>query len=243
MKKLDQLAIEEAPRRACTPEPHGALARLFERDRLALARAAAVLEANARIVNLINALTLNETVGGGGTVKDTASLTQQTASYGSGALPSVSIAGSYSTAAASTTAVVTASAGATLTADAWYLAQRTVAATTYDNLTLYGSLTDAEGNTLNFKTVQRVLLVHANPTGSNPIQVGPQNQTNAWGGAANTPWPGGVGATVYDEVYWKLDLVNPWGWTVDHATPADVLGIYNPNAGSVTYAVWILGTQ
>ncbi len=187
----------------------------------------------------LNALAVSEQVAGGGKVSDSNTLISQIVNYGSGVLPSGNITFGFGTGAGTV-----GTNGASGNANAWYAAQRTVAATTADNLTLYGSLTDAEGATLNFKYIRRILIYIISPDGIKSLYVGPRGISSAWGGAANMPWPGGATSVVYEQVWWKWDIVHPFaGWTVDHTTPADVLGIYNPGATSVTYAIWIIGEQ
>lgn len=185
----------------------------------------------------INSLSTSVQVAGGGKVQDNTSLVSQTANFGTGALPSKNLAFTYGTGA-------NANAPAQINANCWYLNQRTVAATTADNLTLYGSLTDAEGATLNFKFIRYVLIIIVSPDGTKYLNIGPRGVSNAWGGAANMPWPGGATSVVYDQCWWTWEICQPFaGYTVDHTTPADVLGIYNGSAESVTYAVWLIGEQ
>jgi hypothetical protein len=187
-------------------------------------------------VSLTN-LTATFNFQGSGTVTDPVSGTKQPVGFGSGPLPSRNMTFNYGTGA-------NANAPAQVNANAWYCEPVTIAATSFGNLTLYGSLTDAQGNTLNFKYIRYIFIGIVGANGTLSFYVGPQNQTHAWGGAANMPWPGGVGATVYEQVWNTWELTHPFaGYTVDHTTPADVLGLYNPGAGSITLGVWIIGEQ
>lgn len=172
----------------------------------------------------------------GGKVADPTSGVNQPVSFGSGPLPSRNMTFSYGTGA-------NANAPAQVNANCWYCEEVTISATSYGNLTLYGSLTDAEGNTLNFKYVRYLFIGIQNANGTLSFYVGPQNQSNAWYGA-NSPWPGGTGATVYEQIWNTWEVSHPFaGYTVDHTTPKDVLGLYNPGSGSITLGVWIIGEE
>jgi hypothetical protein len=179
----------------------------------------------------INTLNARETISVSGQLADTSTGNNQPAAYGSGPLPLVSTVWVFGTGA-------NAQAPAQIYSDNWYMAQRTVTTITYDNIPLYGSLTNFEG-TINFALIKRFDVIIPTPSATTPLLVGPQNQSHAWGGSA-TPWPGGTGATIYDDCHWWLRNTNPWGWTVT-SSPASVLPVYNPNAGSMTYAIWLLG--
>lgn len=185
-----------------------------------------------------NGLAIRETINVAGSLSDSVSGTSQTVQYGAGSLPSLTTIWEYGTGA-------NASAPAVINADCWYLPDpETISATSYWNVTLYNSVDDAEGNVLDFAHINRIDLIVNNPTGSNPVNIGPQNQTHAWGGAANTPWPGGTGATVYDQTFWHYRNTHPFtGFAVDHTTPADVLPIYNPESSSVTVTLWLIGQE
>lgn len=182
----------------------------------------------------INTLQLRETIAVVGQIGDTTTGSQQSAQYGQAPLLNISTVWNFGTG-------TNTNAPAQIYADVWYLASRTLAGTTYDSLTLWNSLKDFEGNPINLTLVKRVQMTLAVPAGNNPLYIGPQNQTHAWG-SANTPWPGGVGATVYDSVVWDWRTTNPWGWAVA-SSPASVLPVYNPNATPQTYTIWIFGDE
>lgn len=168
-------------------------------------------------------LTVEERMVGGGRLVDTATGLQQAAVFGQGVFPSRTWRLGYGTGSGQ--------------GNQWYLARRTVNATTADNLDLAGVLTNLTG-TITFSHIKRLLLRIVSPDGTKKLQVGPRNQANAWQG----PW-GGTGATVYEEVVEELDKKNQFGGWAVTAGSADVLGIYNPGATAVTYAIWIIGRQ
>lgn len=115
--------------------------------------------------------------------------------------------------------------------------QRTVAATTSDDLDLAGSLTNAFGETITFTAVKLIIVSIDSPDGTKSLRVGPQNGTNPWQG----PF-GGTTAAIYLTVYEWLALCNSFsGYGTITAGSADTLRIYNPGAGSVTYNIVILG--
>jgi hypothetical protein len=119
-------------------------------------------------------------------------------------------------------------------AEAWWHDERTVAATTADNIDLAGSLTGPFGVTVTALKIKWIILAIDTPDGIKTIRVGPRGVSNAFQG----PW-GGTGATVYQDVTHHLPLFEPFtGWTVTAGT-GDILGIYNPSAVSVTYRIWI----
>lgn len=180
----------------------------------------------------IDTLNVREVVSASGQLADSGTGNNQPAAFGSGPLPSVSTVWVFGTGA-------NASAPAQIYSDNWYQAKRTVAGSgTYDAVTLAGSLTNFEG-TVTFAKIKRFDIIIVSPTSTTPLLVGPQAQSNAWGGAG-TPWPGGTGATIYNDCHWWLRNTNPWGWTVT-ASPASVLPVFNNNAGSMTYSIWLLG--
>lgn len=170
-------------------------------------------------------LSVGERPAGGGILSDSTLLVQQAASYGAGVLPELSLALENGTGANQ--------------ANIWYLAKRTLAATTYDLLDLAGGLTAFNGSTITFTKIKRVLVAIDSPDGTKRVRVGPQDQSNPWPG----PW-GGTGPTVYADVLWKFDVVNPFaaGWAVTAGT-GDVFPVYNPGGSSVDYIIWLLGVQ
>lgn len=169
-------------------------------------------------------LSIGERVSGGGRIVDDAVNTQQTISPGVTPAPSQVFNLSFGTASGQ--------------ANQWYAAQRTVAATTADNLDLSGVLVNPVSGTVTLTAVKRVLVQIVSPNGTKSLRVGPQNVSNAWQG----PW-GGTGATVYETVYESFDIKNQFGgWAVTAGT-GDILGIYNPSLTSVTYFIWIIGVQ
>lgn len=166
--------------------------------------------------------TVAERTIGGGQIADPDTLQQQPAAYGFGVLPDLTLSLPQGTGSGQ--------------AQKWYLARRTLASTATDLLDLAGGLTDFQGNPITFSAVKRVLVAVVDPSAAKSVRVGPQGAANAWQG-----WWGGVTSPVYDTVFWKLDQINPYsGWTVTAGT-GDILAVYNPSAGSVTYAVWIIG--
>jgi hypothetical protein len=117
-----------------------------------------------------------------------------------------------------------------------YYASRTVATVTADNLDLAGSLADGLGNTITFTSLKLMLFAVLEPDGTDTLRIGPRNQSNPFQG----PW-GGTGATVYQDVTHHWYAYAPVaGWTVTAGT-GDILGVYNPSAGSVTYSVLLVG--
>lgn len=121
-------------------------------------------------------------------------------------------------------------------ANALYFDQRTVLTTANDDLDLSGVLA-TQGIPLVFTSIKYVLIAISAPDGTQKLNVGPKGVTNAWAG----PWVGGVGATVYEEVWDWRDWSNPYsGWTVTAGT-GDILRINNPSAVTVTYIPLIVG--
>lgn len=157
-----------------------------------------------------------------GKLADATELSQVTAQYGQGVLPSLDVS-------------LTSGTGSGKAND-WHLGQRTLAATTFDLIDLAGGLTNYRGTALTFTKIKRILVALTSPDGTAKLRVGPQNQSNPWAG----PW-GGSGATVYQDVLHSLDLWHPYaGWTVT-AGSADIFPVYNPGGSSVTYSLWVIG--
>lgn len=171
---------------------------------------------------MASALRVNEKVLGGGVIQDTTSLQSQAAAYGRGVLPARGVTFTHGTGNSQ--------------ANLWYLAQRTLAATTFDLIDLAGSLTGYNGATLTFTKLKRAYISIVSPDGTKSLRVGPQNQSNA----AALGW-GGTGATVYHTTLTDFELIHPYGgWTITAGT-GDIFPVYNPGAGDVTYAIWFLG--
>jgi hypothetical protein len=111
---------------------------------------------------------------------------------------------------------------------------RAVAATTADNLNL--STLSMGGQTLSLTKVKYVLVAISAPDGTKSLRVGPRGVSNA-----AQLWAGGTAAGNYETVITDREWKNPYaGWDVTAST-ADILGIYNPGAGSVTYSVVVIG--
>jgi hypothetical protein len=168
------------------------------------------------------AIKTDDRISGSGTYRDSTNALQQMASFGSGILPSVRQQYSYGT--------------GDNQVNKWYLARRTLAATTYDNLNLTSGLATM-GVTQAFTALKRVLIAIIDPDGTKALQVGPQNQTHA-----NQLWFAGVTANFYETLYTSILKDRPiTGWSVSSGS-TDVLSIYNPTANPITYAIWLLGT-
>ena len=118
-----------------------------------------------------------------------------------------------------------------------YIAQRTVAAGSDDNLDLSGSLKSPVGDTIAFTKIKLCVISIVSPDGTKSLRVGPNGVSNAFQG----PW-GAVTANVYNTITNFDCIVNEpiAGYTVTDGT-GDILPIHNPGAGSVTYNVIILG--
>jgi hypothetical protein len=177
----------------------------------------------------VNALNLRETVSVSGSIADTVTGANQPAAYGSGPLPQVSTVWVFGTGANT-------QAPAQIYSDQWYMAARSVAATTADNLTFNNSVLNFEGGYVNFANIKRLDIILNTPAATNvSFFVGPQGVSNAaqlWFQAKTTDF--------YDTVIWWLRQVNPWGWTITTST-ADVLGILNESTTTQVYTVWALG--
>lgn len=115
--------------------------------------------------------------------------------------------------------------------------QRSVGAGLNDNLDLAGALTNDLGEAFVLTKVKLLLVSIAAPDGTKKLRVGPQGITNAV--QLNF---GGVTAACYKEITnFDLLVYEPVaGYTVTAGT-ADLLGINNPGAGSVTYNILIAG--
>jgi hypothetical protein len=122
-------------------------------------------------------------------------------------------------------------------ADKLYVAQRTIAASSSENLDLVGVLTDPLGASLTFVKVKAILVI-ASSANTNNLVVGATG-TNAFVGpfvdatdGLSIP-PGGA-----------VMITHPGaGWSVT-ATTADLLKVANGGAGTgVTYKIIIIGTS
>jgi hypothetical protein len=113
--------------------------------------------------------------------------------------------------------------------------QRTIAASSTDDLDLYGGLTNSFGTTINFTSIKGIIVVAASTNTNDVIIGGDSNALVQWVGAANDTVvvkPGGMFA-----------LVNPSanGYAVTDST-GDILQIANSSSGSsVVYDIILLG--
>lgn len=118
----------------------------------------------------------------------------------------------------------------------WYYASRTVATVTADNLDLSGSLTDGLGNTISATKLKLLVVAISSPDGTKSLRVGPRGVSNAaqlnYGGVASTDY---ISTTTWHVLYEPVA-----GFTITAST-GDILGIYNPGAGSVTYSILMAG--
>lgn len=119
-------------------------------------------------------------------------------------------------------------------ANAFYVATRTVTATTADNLNL--SSLSLGGTTFSLTKVKYVLIAISAPDGTKSLRVGPRGVSNA-----AQLWAGGTASGNYETVYTYREWIEPYTGYAVTASTADILGIYNPGAGSVTYGVVIIG--
>jgi hypothetical protein len=167
-------------------------------------------------------LNTDERIAGGGTIIDSTSVLTQVAGFGGAILPNLTSRYSYGTGANQ--------------ANKWYLARRTLAATTFDNLNLTSGLS-ALAATQAFTALKRVLIAIVDPDGTKKLRIGPQAQANA-----NQLWFQAVTANFWEETYTWIFKDRPiTGWAVG-AGATDILSIYNPGASSLDYAIWLLGT-
>lgn len=120
----------------------------------------------------------------------------------------------------------------------WFHGQYVITAGSNQDLDLSGSLNNIITPTVVFTGIRQLIVALISPTDGYVVRVGPQGVTNAWQGF----W-GGVGATVYsvgDPV-----IHGKAGGTAVAVTAGtgDILRLNNPNAGSITVQVHILGTK
>lgn len=167
-------------------------------------------------------LNTDDRITGGGSITDSALGVQQAANFGFGVLPAIRYRYSFGTGSGQ--------------ANKWYLAQRTLAATTYDDLNLTSGLSTL-GTTQTFTALKRVLIAIVDPEGTKRLRIGPQGRTNA-----NPLWFQAATTNFWEETYTYVLKDRPvTGWGVTAAS-TDVLGVYNPTGSSITYAIWLLGT-
>lgn len=112
---------------------------------------------------------------------------------------------------------------------------RSIAASSSENLDLYGSLTDPLGVTLNFATI-KAIEVRADEGNTNDVVLG----------AGSNPFVGPLGGTtptIAVKPGGRLLMVAPkTGWAVTNST-ADILKVANSSSGSaVVYDIKIIGT-
>jgi hypothetical protein len=163
----------------------------------------------------------DDALSGGGLIQDLATALRQQARFGGAVLPDGRVRYSYGT--------------GDNQVNKWYLAQRTLAATTFDNLNLTSGLT-ALGAVQAFTALKRVVVSIVSPDGIKKLRVGPQGQASA-----NALWFQAVTTNFWEELYTAIRKDRPvTGWAVG-AGATDVLSIYNPGAGPVTYGIWLLG--
>ena len=114
--------------------------------------------------------------------------------------------------------------------------QRTISASSTDDLDLYGGLTNSFGTTINFTSIKGIIVV-ASATNTNDVVIGGD------GSAALIGWVGDATDTVVVKPGGMFALMNPNanGYTVT-ATTADILQISNSSSGSsVVYDIILLG--
>ena len=129
-------------------------------------------------------------------------------------------------------------------ANQWYCGVRALTATTYDLLnisSLTSGLQNGLGQKIDLTTVQAIIFVVQNADGTKHLLIGPQNQTDAWQG----PW-GGTTSVCYNTVYDQFMIFSPFAAGIS-ANAIDsthnILPVYNPTAGTIDYAIWIIGTE
>lgn len=123
-------------------------------------------------------------------------------------------------------------------ANSMWLDERTINASSNDDLDLAGGLTNVYGETITFTAIKVLLIAIDSPDGTKSVRLGPANVSNGWQG----PW-GGTGATVYETIHdWSVKSNKYGGWSVTAGT-GDILRITNPSgSASVTYRILLIGT-
>ncbi|MCA9100061.1 MAG: hypothetical protein KDA63_02865 [Planctomycetales bacterium] len=118
--------------------------------------------------------------------------------------------------------------------------QRTVAATSNDDLDLTALTNSVFGSTItiNFAKVKSILVVNTSTTSGDELRVGA-----AASNAFTAPFNGGATSVVEVGADSALLLSsNKDGWSVTGGS-ADVLRIANPGGNSITYKIVIVGTS
>lgn len=125
-------------------------------------------------------------------------------------------------------------------ADRLYVAQRTVASATNDDIDLAGVLEDAFGNALTFAELVAIFIINAPRTGNpntTPLTIGAGSNpvTGFMGGTTPTIGPLRPGAAVM--------LMAPDAAGLGAVTPgtADILRVANASGAANTYQIAILG--
>lgn len=145
----------------------------------------------------------------------------------------------------STNTTVTSGTGSLQVNQEW-LGSRSILAGQNDDIDLYGSLIDDDGDVINFAKIKKIIVAIDDPDGTKKLRVGPQAVSNPFIG----PWAGyaaialaGEGDEVYEEVFEFQPWINSYaGWTVTAGT-ADKLRIHNPTASTITYTLYLEGVQ
>lgn len=115
----------------------------------------------------------------------------------------------------------------------WWTDERTLAATTGESIDLSGALENALSGAV-FTNVKIVIIDIDTPDGTKTLRVGPQATANA----ANLCFGD---ASDYLSITTRLLIEEPYtGWTITAGT-GDLLRVYNPSAGSVTYRIFVGG--
>ncbi len=120
-----------------------------------------------------------------------------------------------------------------------YFFQGTIAAGATKSIDLIGGADlNPDGIALAFTKIKYALVAIVDPDGIVSLQVGPRNVSNAWQG----PF-GGVGATLYETVYWRWEWGGPAAGTTVTADTGDLFIVKNPGAGDLTVIIAIAGKK
>ncbi len=120
--------------------------------------------------------------------------------------------------------------------------QRTVAASSNDDLDLTNLTSTIFGSTvtINFVKIKAILLINTSTTSGDELRLG---GAGAVGNAFAAPFNGDQDAVVYVGADSSLLLsIISVGWTVTGGT-ADILRINNPTGNAITYRIAIVGTS